>query len=138
VLVQELIRGLSRHFEIVLVSKDTKRSDLPEEFSKLISAHLTWQSGNASAAAARELAQDLKLQRIDLAHFHLGGTYEWRSKKYWECPIYYLARAGVPCLSTNHLAVEWLNCGVRPDAPIWQKFCFQVFALISRSIVYRW
>jgi glycosyltransferase involved in cell wall biosynthesis len=44
---------------------------------------------------------------------------------------------GVPCISTNHLATEWLNCGVNPARPVWQKHLFQLFAIFSRSLLYR-
>src|SRR5882672_6771500 len=137
VLVQELIRGLSRHCEIVLVSGDRERKELPEEFSRLIRGHLHWQIGATTAQAARTLAEELRRQELDLAHFHFGGTYEWRSNRFWQCPIYHLARSSVPCLSTNHLAVEWLNCGCDPARPGWQKLFFQAFASFSRSVLYR-
>jgi glycosyltransferase involved in cell wall biosynthesis len=136
VLVQQLLRGLSPRFEIVLVSGDRHPRDLPVEFADLIRQHFLWNPGTATAATARALAKSLHDQNIQLAHFHLGGTYEWRSNRFWQCPIYHLARLGVPCLSTNHLAVEWLNCGCNPARPAWQKTFFQAFALVSRSFVY--
>lgn len=136
VLVRELLRGLSPHFQIVLVSGDASASDLPKEFSSLISAHFPWVEGNRTAESAKRLAQSLKKEGIELAHFHFGGTYEWQSKRFWRCPIVYLARMGVPCLSTNHSAVEWLNCGCDPARPYWQKLILQGCAWISRAVVY--
>jgi len=72
-----------------------------------------------------------------LAHFHFGGTYEWRSNRFGACPVYHLARSGVPCLSTNHLVMEWLNCGVHPNRPLPYKFVAQAYAWLSRARLYR-
>jgi glycosyltransferase involved in cell wall biosynthesis len=139
VLAQELVRRLSPDYEIILVSGDAKASDLPAEFSNCISNRISWEPASTprTASAARALAARIERLRPDLAHFHFGGTYEWRSNRFWRCPIYWLAGSGVPCMSTNHLAVEWLNCGVRPDRPVWQKTLFQYAAIASRSLLYR-
>jgi len=137
VLVRELIPGLRRHFEIVLVSGDRQIRDLPKELAGLVSRHLTWDARNATAATARALANSLRGEKVQLAHFHFGGTYEWRSNRFWQCPVVHLAKLGVPCLSTNHLAMEWLNCGCNPARPLWQKNLYQLFAIFSRSMVYR-
>jgi glycosyltransferase involved in cell wall biosynthesis len=136
-LVRALILALSQNFEIVLVSGDESRANLPPEFSGLVGAHFHWSSPPKTAAAARQLAGQLREQKIQLAHFHFGGTYEWGSNRFWRCPVYYLAQSGVPCLSTNHQATEWLDCGVRPTRPVWQKQLYQLFAIFSRSQTYR-
>jgi len=138
VLVRELLRGLHRHFEIVLVSGDRQVQDLPDEFAGLICRHFSWEARNATTAIAKTLADSLCAEKVQLAHFHFGGTCEWRSNRFWQCPAYHLAKLGVPCLSTNHLAVEWLNCGCNPARPWWQKNLYQIFAVLSRSLVYRW
>src|SRR5438445_9935086 len=134
VLVRELLRGPRPHFEIILVSADRQPRDLPEEFADLVSAHLHWDPSNASAPTARALADSLQQQKIQLAHFHFGGTYEWQSNRFWRCPIYYLTALDVPCLSTNHLAVEWLNCGCDPARPKWQQEILQACAWLSRAV----
>lgn len=135
VLVRELLRGLAARHEIVLVSGDRDRNVLPAEMSALIVTHLSWQPGGA--AAAKSLAHALRALGVQLAHFHFGGTYEWQSRRFWRCPIHYLARLGVLCLATNHLAVEWLNCGCDPGEPPWRKFIFQIFAWLSRAVIYQ-
>jgi len=137
VLVRELLRGLSGHFELVLVSGDARQQDLPADLAKLVSRHFHWNRQTATTASARALAESLRSQTIALAHFHLGGTYEWQSNRFWRCPIFHLAKRGVPCLTTNHLAVEWLNCGCDPVRPRWQKQLFQACAWLSRALVYR-
>ena len=137
VLVRELLRGLNRHFEIVFVSGDARKSDLPDEFAGLVSRHFFWSPREASGPAARTLARELFDEKIQLAHFHFGGTYEWQSNRFWRCPVYHLARLGIPCLNTNHLAVEWLNCGCDPTRPRWQKQMFQAAAWMNRVMLYR-
>jgi glycosyltransferase involved in cell wall biosynthesis len=137
VLVQELLRGLSPDFEIVLVSGDKSRDALPLEFSKLISAHFNWNLETGSIRSGRELAAALQRERVRLAHFHFGGTFVWQTNRVYRCPIYYLAGRGVPCITTNHLASEWLSCGVNPARPLWQKHLFQLAAIASRSLLYQ-
>ena len=137
VLVRELLRGLGKHFELVLVSGERDKHELPGEILSLITGHFSWDPKRATPEAARDLAEHLQQRNIDLAHFHFGGTYEWRSNRFWCCPVYYLARRGVPCLSTNHLVMEWLNCGVHPSRPLGYKLLAQAFAWLSRAQIYR-
>src|SRR6266581_3827651 len=75
VLVCELLRGLSSRYEIVLVSGDRDRDQIPAEFQGLICHHLAWDKERASGETARVLAEALERQNVDLAHFHFGGTY---------------------------------------------------------------
>jgi glycosyltransferase involved in cell wall biosynthesis len=136
-LARALMLGMRENFEIVLVSGDKSQADLPKEFSGLISSHFQWSVQPKSAEPAKKLAEELRRQNIQLAHFHFGGTYVWGSNRFWRCPIYYFAKGGVPCVSTNHLAAEWLDCGVNPKRPIWQKQLYQLFAIFSRSQIFR-
>lgn len=136
-LVRALVFGLSQEFEIVLVSGDKSQADLPSEFSGVISAHYHWAREPKSSEPAKKLAGELRGQNVQLAHFHFGGTYEWASNRFWRCPLYYFAKSGVPCVSTNHQAVQWLDCGVNPKRPILQQHLYQLFAIFSRSQIYR-
>lgn len=136
-LVRALVLGLSRNFRIVLVTGDRNAADLPPEISSLIGAHFHWSMQPKTAHPARQLAAELRGQKIQLAHFHFGGTYNWSSNRFWRCPVHYLAKSGVPCVTTNHLASEWLDCGVNPTRPAWQKQLYQLFAIFSRSQIYR-
>ena len=79
VLVGELIRRLSPHCKIVLVSNDESDAIRHSDFSSLIAAHIRWRPEIASHAGARELARQLRAQHVDLAHFHFGGNYGWGS-----------------------------------------------------------
>jgi len=136
-LVRALLLDLSQNFEIVLVSGDKSRADLPPEFLGVVGAHFHWSSQPKIADAARQLAGQLRGQNIQLAHFHFGGTFEWGSNRFWRCPVYHLAKSGVPCVSTNHQATGWLASGIRPTRPVWQKHLYQLFGIFSRSQIYR-
>jgi glycosyltransferase involved in cell wall biosynthesis len=137
VLVREILDRLSQNFELFLVSGDAQSTDLPNKFQTLICGHRSWNPKHADSNTARRLAEDLQRENIELAHFHFGGTYEWRSNRFGNCPVYHLARRGVPCLSTNHLVMEWLNCGVHPRRHLGYKLLAQAYALASRAQVYR-
>jgi glycosyltransferase involved in cell wall biosynthesis len=134
VLVRALLRGLAERFEIVLVSGDPSREALPQDFAGLVCDQLTWDLASAAADQGKSLAAGLRERQVALAHFHFGGTFNWRANRFWRCPVYHL---GMPCLATTHFINEWLNCSVRPDRPQWQKHLFQIFALFSRSMLYR-
>jgi len=137
VLVRELLRGLSQCFELLLVSGDRNGSELPKEFLELICGQIFWDCEHATIQTAKDLAKDLNRRSVQLAHFHFGGTYEWRSNRFGNSPVYHLARQGVPCLSTNHLVMEWMNCGVHPRRPLAYKLLAQGYAWLSRAQVFR-
>ena len=137
VLVRELLRGLSQHFELLLVSGDSDKRELPGEFLEITCDQIFWDRRKANAQSGRGLAEDLYRRNVNLAHFHFGGTYEWRSNRFGNCPVVHLARSGVPCLSTNHLVMEWLNCGVHPQRPLGYKMAAQAYAWLSRAQVFR-
>jgi glycosyltransferase involved in cell wall biosynthesis len=136
VLVRELVRGLSEHYAITLATGDPSIDALPPEYAKLIVNHIHWSTASGGSEAY-SLARALAKSDIEFAHFHFGGTYMWNSNKYWKCPIPYLSKLGTPCLSTNHLAMEWLNCGCDPARPIWQKTLIQMRAWLSRLVVFK-
>jgi glycosyltransferase involved in cell wall biosynthesis len=137
VLVRELLRHLSERFEVILVSGDSNRAQLPADLEKLIFDHLSWDPKSAHLGSARELANNLYRHNIDLAHFHFGGTYEWCCNRLGKSPVYHLARLGVPCLSTNHLVVQWLNCGVHPRRSLGYKLLAQTYAWVSRAQLFQ-
>src|SRR4051794_38916186 len=70
VLVRELIRGLSRHYELILVSGDQERENLSPEFQQIISGHFSWKRDQRGAGQAAQLAAKLFAEKIELAHFH--------------------------------------------------------------------
>jgi glycosyltransferase involved in cell wall biosynthesis len=135
VLVQALLKGLSNDFDLVLVSGDRSRADLPDEISRLLSAHLPWDLADATPSRSRELADSLRGHSVQLAHFHFGGSFNWRANRFWRCPVRHLG-PGIPCIVTTHLVNPWLSCNTRLDRPVWQKHIFHILAILSRTMLY--
>lgn len=102
VLVRELIHGQSARHQVVLVSNDDATSISNSSVASKIHSHISWSPERATCRDMRELA--LKLQRagVELAHFHFGGTFAWRSRVPNCATPIHLARLGIPCLATNH------------------------------------
>jgi len=121
---------------VVLVSGDKSVKDLPLEYQQAIHSHLSWEY-RSDLPRAKALAQDLANLKPDIAHFHFGGTFEWSSNRFGRCPVLQLARLGIPCVTTNHLANDWLDCGVHPDRPIAYKWAAQFYAWVSRAQLYQ-
>src|SRR5258707_15811233 len=67
VLVRELLRGLSRHFELLLVSGDRDNRELPKEFLEIICGQIFWDREQGSIHTARDLAEQLYRRSVDLA-----------------------------------------------------------------------
>lgn len=109
VLVTELTRGFQRHHEVILVSPDDAASLARSPIGPMLAGQVNWRSQPATSARARQLAERLAGERIDLAHFHLGGYFGWGNRYPNRCPIPHLARRGVPCVSTVHLVVSVLD-----------------------------
>ena len=102
VLVRELIAGLAAGHEIVLVSDDDSQSVEQSSVARHVASHVRWNPHTADRARAKGLAAALVTERVDLAHFHFGGTFGWGSRSLGFAPPIHLSRLGVPCLATNH------------------------------------
>ena len=113
VLVRELIYGLAARYELTLVSDDDAESLNKSSVAGKVAGHLRWKPGEVSADNARRLAAALAAVGVGLAHFHFGGNYGWGNRYWNRCPIIFLHRRGVPCLSTNHSAFSVFDgyCG---------------------------
>lgn len=123
VLVETLLQELVRHgHELVLVSSDTPDSLRASEAGRLAREHISWLPlHRPSMANAQKLARRLADSRLDLAHFHLGGNYGWGNRFPFHCPVVFLDRLGVPCLSTSHLVMNILDGYCGPQKPVWFK-----------------
>jgi len=102
VLVTELVFGLAARHQVVLVSPDDAASLARSPVAPLLTGHIPWQTEPATTARGRELAGKLKAAGVDIVHFHFGGNYNWKNRAFNKCPVVAVARAGIPCLSTNH------------------------------------
>lgn len=138
VLVRKLLEAFAPEFEITLISADRDRAALPAEYATVLAQHFYWDSrGQHPAAAAARLAEELQRTRPDLIHWHLGFTYAWRSNRFWQSPIHYVARSGVPSLCTIHSATEFLDTACDLGRPAWQKFLILLRAWPSRGVALR-
>jgi glycosyltransferase involved in cell wall biosynthesis len=102
VLVRELIAGFGPQHEIVLVSRDDANSWRTTSVASFITEQISWNPDMVSVQQARTLAARLRDLKVDLAHFHFGGTYAWGSRQSIRTPAFHLGRLGIPCVVTNH------------------------------------
>ena len=102
VLVRELVHGLARHHQIVLVSGDSPGAVRESSVAEKIAAHIRWGAAVVNFETSRALAQAIQSHGVDLAHFHFGGNYAWGNRLFNLCPIIHVDRMGIPCCATNH------------------------------------
>jgi glycosyltransferase involved in cell wall biosynthesis len=120
VLVRELLKGLADTAEIYLVSADAEGALDHSPLRHTWRAHFSWPGAESTRADAIRLTEWLRDNRVELAHFHGGGTYAWRARSFRDCPIPIVAKAGITCVSTNHGAFSIFEC-VGPQRPLWLK-----------------
>jgi glycosyltransferase involved in cell wall biosynthesis len=121
VLVSELVRGLSKQHQIILVSPDDAGSISRSPIASFVTEHISFIPGFKHASQGRQLAQKIALAKPDVAHFHFGGVYGWGNRFPFNCPLSFLNRRGIPCFSTVHLVVSILNGYCGPQKPFWFK-----------------
>ncbi len=118
VLVRALVDGLHRDFRIYLVSQDPAGSLGDGPWDCKLAGHFEWNPGDKSGRQIDRLITWAKDERIELLHFHHGGTYCWNSRSWRHCPITRVSQAGFRCVSTNHGAFGfWLFVGAQRSLP---------------------
>ncbi len=118
ILVRALVEGLHDRFEIFLVSEDAWETLQTSPHGPMIRAHFHWDRKDHSVAQIHRLIAWALDHRIELLHFHHGGTYGWNSRSWGHCAITEVARAGFRCVSTNHGAFGfWLFVGPQRSLP---------------------
>jgi glycosyltransferase involved in cell wall biosynthesis len=110
VLARKLVEGMhDEGIETFLVSptelNEEQRQDLPG-----IKETFVWNFAASPRAENARLTAWLRNHQVDLAHFHLGGTYQWASRRWFLCPITAVAKSGIPCVTTNHGAFGITEC----------------------------
>jgi glycosyltransferase involved in cell wall biosynthesis len=135
VLVSELIRGFSRRHQVILVSPDTRETLARSPLRPMISEHVAFTPDWSRALNARELAASIARVKPTLAHFHFGGNYGWGNRIFWKCPLFYLSRQNIPCLSTNHGAFSILEGYIWEKRPLAMKLALLPPAWLSKQIV---
>ena len=118
ILVRALIPGLSDSSNVFLVSEDDPSGVLEGRFGANLTGHFRWNPADSSLRQIQRLVAWGRENRIDLFHFHHGGTYGWNSRSWSRCPITEVSRAGFRCVSTNHGAFGfWLFVGAQRSLP---------------------
>ncbi len=120
VLVRTLIEDTPEGDPVYLISEESWPEIERSGLGPKIAGHLQVPKGILPASWNDELLTWAASQRIDLCHFHLSGTYGWKSRSWSQCPLTRLAMAGVPTVSTNHQAVTFFDAS-RPPSPWWRK-----------------
>jgi glycosyltransferase involved in cell wall biosynthesis len=128
VLVEELIRGLSKKYRVVLVSPD-RREDVQ---GRPIDVHVRWEPDAVTPATSRALADQLAAFGTRLVHLHSGGNFGWGSRIPGQSPIPFLARRGILCLSTIHMVVSILDGYCGPQKPLWFKLVLLPLAWLGK------
>ncbi len=118
VLVRALVEGLCLQFELYLVSEDSTEFLQESPHGAMLHGHFPWHPQDQSSEQINRLIAWAQTEKIDLLHFHHGGTYSWNSRSWNHCAISNLASAGFPCVSTNHGAFGfWLFVGAQRSLP---------------------
>lgn len=120
VLVREIIRGTGMAgYETYLVAP---RKLTPGERSLLpsIKEVFVWNWEGIPENECCRLVEWMIHHRIQIAHFHHGGTYGWYSRRWRRCPIPRVSKAGIPCVTTSHGAFSIFDCVAKPR-PFWLK-----------------
>lgn len=118
ILVRSLVQGLHDRFELYLVSEDPSKTLEASAHGPMICGHFYWNHSDHSHGQIDRLIAWGREHRIDLFHFHHGGTYGWNSRSWNRCPITEVSRAGFRCVSTNHGAFGfWLFVGAQRSLP---------------------
>lgn len=132
VLVETLLEGLRERFDLILVSPD-KPEDLRESSTgKWIAGHVAWTPSAVSPQTSQQLARELAARGVQFAHFHMGGVYGWGNRFPRHCPIPYLAKLGVPAVSSVHLVVSPLDGYCGPQKPRWFKLAMLPLAYAGK------
>lgn len=122
----------SQGHEIVLVSRDTPQSLSGTGINQWIKKHIPWNCPKPTPKQARQLAEVLAEEKVDVAHFHSGGCYGWGNRFIGHCPVPYLARHGIPCFSSSHLVVNLLTGYCGPRKPLWFKLLLLPVAWLGK------
>lgn len=104
-LVRELIDMLSGEHEVYLASPDDSEGLRKLGVLEKIRGHFEIGFG-CEYERSKELVDWLKHNKVQLAHFHLAGTYGWRTATWSKSPITRIVDAGISCITTNHQAIS--------------------------------
>ena len=122
VVVETLAEEFARRgHEVTLVSTDPPGSLQNSESCRWLKNHFTWNPDQPTRRQARQLADQLAAAGVELAHFHLSGAFGFGNRIPFRCPMVYLHRRGVACVTTAHSVVGRFSGYCGPQKPFWFK-----------------
>lgn len=124
VLVEELIAGLGREFDLWLVSPDSAQTIVSHPAASFLAGHIPFQLPALPPSpryrdVAAGFAQSLYEQQIRLAHFHCGGIFGWGNRWPGASLPETCARAGIKVMWTNHSTEPPSRAFIAPGRPGW-------------------
>jgi glycosyltransferase involved in cell wall biosynthesis len=120
-----MIRHFAKNHQVYLISLDSSAAlaALPE--GRLLAGNLPQPGRALSELWIATLIVWLKKNKVDLCHFHLGGTYGLNARSWSRCPITRASQAGIRCMVTNHQAVRFCDHLVS-KRPMWREMLASV------------
>src|SRR5579872_3916890 len=137
VIFEALAAAISRHYDVILVSPDPSLEAINAISRQFLSGHVHCDPARLEGKRAAEVAATLKDREVDLAHFHCGGTYGWGNRRPGGSPIPHLAKSGIPCVTTAHLARSILDGYCAAQKPLWFKLAFLPAGWLAKLHVLR-
>lgn len=128
VLTREMIKHFSKKHFVFLISKDTNEALKNLLDGCMLEGTFGLPRGELfSEEWIQRLISWLKRNKIDLCHFHSGGTYSFNARSWFRCPITRVSKAGIRCIVTNHQALPCID-RLRNTRPILR----QLLAFVSK------
>lgn len=137
VVVETLVQRLTDRYEVVVVTGDSPETFALGSIASLVKQHLCWPSGEATPQLAMQLAKTIADTGVGLVHFNFGGNYGWGTRIPGRSPIPYLARLGVPVITSVHSVVSPLDGYCDPKRSRFYKMACLPMAWLGKMQVLR-
>ena len=102
VIGESLIKYLSPEFNILLISPDESKALQNHPCFSRLSGHIQFDHTSLTHSRAREFAEMLAQRKVQLVHFHGGGSLAWGNRRGIKSPMPFLRRAKIPCVYSAH------------------------------------
>lgn len=125
VLVETLIKGLHKDFEIFLMSQDQGPESLPTDSRHLINGHFPWVTTTRAGSVLYRQLQRRAVQwmvdnHVSILHLHCGN-YGWGNRYPFASLAREAALAGIQVVWTDHLIVSPTSGICGENKPAWFK-----------------
>lgn len=138
IVVETLVQRLADRYDIVLVTGDSPKAFAANAVAPLVKQHLCWPSAEASPQLAGVLAESIKATGAELVHFNFGGNYGWGTRIPGRSPIPFLARRGIPVITSVHSVVSPLDGYCDPNRSGFYKLACLPMAWLGKMQVLRY